>query len=202
MESFAKTYEETKPSRKLCWLSEHGHVDLVIELAYKEPLEIRVSPLQATILMLFEGRHEWDLSTIIEAVGAPIEHVRNAVIFWSSHHVLHLCGGDVVVSLDSISKERLDELSKGNVPTMLVQINPTEQLFHEHMEATWPMIQGMLTNLGALPADMVHRTLQMFVSDAFQYTLAVTDLEQLLQHLVCIEKLDVEEGKYRIKRDL
>jgi anaphase-promoting complex subunit 2 len=200
MDAYAKTYEETKTSRKLEWMPDHGQVELTVTKKDGTSLELQVPPIEAAVLLLFESESELPTSLVAERVGTSMERAKLAVHFWNSHQVLQLLD-DLVVSLDDIEPERLKALSSKKVVSPSAESAPSKQQFHEHVQTIWPMIQGMLTNLGALDKEMIHRTLGMFVSDAFQYSLTLLELEEFLEFLVVEEKLDVEESKYKIKRE-
>lgn len=56
MENYLTEYEKVRVSRTLQWAPQYGVVDLTIERTELEPLRLQVTPIQATILVLFENR--------------------------------------------------------------------------------------------------------------------------------------------------
>ncbi len=56
MTDFEKSFGEIKASRKLEWLHNAGAVELELERNQKESLVLRVSPRQASLIMLFTER--------------------------------------------------------------------------------------------------------------------------------------------------
>jgi anaphase-promoting complex subunit 2 len=56
MESYAKSYEKLKPARQLQWLPHLGSVDLDLEFSDNSIRSFSISPLQASIIMLFQQK--------------------------------------------------------------------------------------------------------------------------------------------------
>jgi anaphase-promoting complex subunit 2 len=200
MDAYVKTYEDSKTSRKLEWMSEHGLVELIIAKQDGSKLELQVSPVEAAVVLLFEKECEMSLHLVAEQIGTSLDRAKQAVDFWKAHEVLQLFD-ELVVSLDDIDSERLRQLSTQKTTEISTESIQCKQHLQEHVQTIWPMIQGMLTNLGALDKEMIHRTLGMFASDAFQYSLTVQELEEFLEFLVTEDKLDVDENRYKIKRE-
>jgi anaphase-promoting complex subunit 2 len=196
MKMYEVVFEEAKNARSLHWIPDQGLVELKIEREGNEVLEICVTPIQATILLLFEEENEFPLEIIVEKTGCSQSIVRDAVFFWNSHKILELCGS-VVISLDSTSKERAALLSNevGNNDTMIGIEQPRIERL---IESIWPMVQGMLTNLGALDLSTIHATLGMFASDDFQYNISEKELENLLENLVGNDKIEIDGSVYKL----
>lgn len=53
---YEASFKEIKASRKLEWLSAEGAVDLEVVNSKQESLRLIVTPIQATVLLLFKDR--------------------------------------------------------------------------------------------------------------------------------------------------
>jgi Anaphase promoting complex (APC) subunit 2 len=130
----------------------------------------------------------------IDKIGCSMEQLRSAVKVWKSHSLLDIIG-DYIVSLDQISKDRLDQiLASGAGATVYIEESSNED---EKVSEIWPMVEGMLTNLGPSDAGTIHRTLSMFMSD-FSYDLK--QFQKLLDQMAIQDKLEVDGQIYKIKK--
>lgn len=66
----------------------------------------------------------------------------------------------------------------------------------EQSESIWPMVNGMLTNLGPSDPETIKRTLAMFMPDL---SLTVVELKGLLDLMVEQDKLDFDGQMYKIQ---
>lgn len=124
--------------------------------------------------------------------------IREAIRFWSSHQILQLCG-DTIISLENAIKERMMVLENGF--SLNDETKSSEKDWNSVIEMIWPLVKGMLTNLGCLECVAIHKTLVMFVNESFQYSLSVEDLAEVLEVMVHQEKLECDDFKYAIKKD-
>lgn len=129
-------------------------------------------------------------------MGCSIEQVRNSVKFWKSHSLLDIFG-DYIVSLEHISKYRIDELIGLQPGGGTITLVEESQVADEKIAEIWPMIEGMLTNLGPSDAGTIHRTLSMFMSD-FSYDLQ--QFQKLLDQMAVQDKLEVDGHIFKIKK--
>jgi hypothetical protein len=124
--------------------------------------------------------------------------IRETIRFWSNLQVLQICG-DTIVSLETTTKERMVVLETGY--SLNDETKVTEKDWNAVIEMIWPMVKGMLTNLGCLECAAIHRTLKMFANESFQYALSVEELSEVLEVMMHQDKLDFDGSKYSIKKD-
>jgi hypothetical protein len=56
VDDYQKTFEDSKPSRGLHWIPSEGSVELTVERIGFDDITLVVTPIQATILTLFEDK--------------------------------------------------------------------------------------------------------------------------------------------------
>ncbi|KAJ3325129.1 WD repeat-containing protein 49 [Boothiomyces sp. JEL0866] len=195
IKAYEASFEEIKASRKLNWIPTAGVVDLEIS-GESGPVSFQVTPLQAIIVMVFEKVDEIELAEMESKTNCPIKQIVEAVEFWKTHNILDMIG-NIIFSKQSIPKQRLKELLKLNEEDGPQKSAMPEMT--ERMDMIWPMVQGMLTNLGPSSTATIHQTLEMFKSEIFQYNLSEDELQSVLEFMVEQEKLEIEVDTFRIK---
>lgn len=108
--------------------------------------------------------------------------------------------GSIAISLESTNRDQIDQIAAENEHENLFE-GVTDTKLTSTIDSIWPMVQGMLTNLGASGAGMIHRTLGMFSNDQFQYSLSESELTNVLDAMVAQDRLDLDGNKYIIKRE-
>jgi hypothetical protein len=88
---YAERYHHLKAPRKLMWRPSLGAVTLEVEAGPAGPVEFRVTPLHAALLLQFAGREPADAASataLAAALGAPAAAVRRKALFWVNNGVL------------------------------------------------------------------------------------------------------------------
>ena len=117
----------------------------------------------------------------------------SAVYFWKRHYVLDIAGNHIV----NQASTRIEELSKAETRNDISSSTQKGRVPEQDVESIWPMVNGMLTNLGPLSSDVIHRNLSMFIP-GFAKTLA--DVIAVLDALTEKDVLDHDGmGTYKIK---
>ena len=173
---FQQSFEEMKAgSRKLNWAyPASGVVDLQVVNEKGDTVRLLVSALQATVLLLFQDRDEMLIQEVLEAIGGAsaggeaLEQLRTCIEFWSGHGILFAVG-DCIVTMHSEKRRSTTMVEKQDLFAAIQDssagIGGSKASFDKDIEEIWPMLNGMLTNLGASSIDVIHRTLSMFISD-------------------------------------
>ncbi|KIM41173.1 hypothetical protein M413DRAFT_160178 [Hebeloma cylindrosporum] len=164
--AYAHEFTVFKPDKKLKWLPHLGTVQLEIQLEDRT-LEVDVPPLEAAFIELFSQKPIWILDDLIEAVG-PVDRSASlkALSTWVDHGVLIedpeftfnlLEKADMAGSAAARERDpsRLAATVMDNPPLLSVQQQQAEQ-----MRVYWKFIEGMLTNIGALPLDRIQTMLK------------------------------------------
>lgn len=181
------------------WLGDLGSVDLTLQLNDdSDPLELTVSPIQATLIHLFQSK---DILTLDEIQGLlecqNAEFIRQNISFWIGKGILVENYPDNF-RLSANEPIKQEDVYNSHVTCHLSSSASTEQEQRE-MQVFWTYIVGMLTNLGPSPAARIHSMLAMFVQAPQKYDRSLEELEEFLQRQTATGKLDCSAGKYSIK---
>lgn len=68
----------------------------------------------------------------------------------------------------------------------------------EEMRIYWSYVVGMLTNLGAVPAERIHSFLKILVPAETPYTHTINELKQFLDMMIEEEKLVMVGETYKL----
>jgi len=85
-EAYSKEYSTFK-TRELHWKPSMGEVELTVELGGKT-FDLNVSPLQASIIVLFGERHVWKLADLEETLKLEGETIKRRMGFWINRGIL------------------------------------------------------------------------------------------------------------------
>jgi anaphase-promoting complex subunit 2 len=98
--SAAKEYEAAfhlfKPDKHLQWLQQLGTATLSIELEDRV-VEVEATPLQASLIELFEETDAWKVEDLVEKTGAAEEAIEAGLAFWKAEGVVKEDGGKWVL---------------------------------------------------------------------------------------------------------
>ena len=197
MGEYLNTFGDIYTSRELSWMPDTGLVDISIHLEGQEKADFQVSPLHASIIHILQDQEEITIEEMAITLDCRKELIKKACLFWESSKILSIFG-NIVVSNDfsGIGKYKKTEID------MEVDDSIAEKEFStsNNIDYIWPFLQGMLQNLGSLETTRIHQTLSMFNSDIFNYRLKQDELTIALETLVTKEKLEVDGGKYKLKK--
>ncbi|KAI5060978.1 hypothetical protein GOP47_0023483, partial [Adiantum capillus-veneris] len=208
LEDYAQRYHTLKTPRKLQWKKHLGIVKL--ELQFEDrAAQFMVSPMHASIIMLFEDHASWAATDLASALGVPVSTLRRRIMLWVNQGVLLESLGDKPGELYYTIIENIgDGGSRNGVATndtavpLLGEddgesaVASMEDQLQQEMNVYESYVLGMLTNFDALPLDRIHNMLKMFVSDP-PYDKSLQQLQGFLSGLVAEEKLEVRDGLYR-----
>ncbi|KAH7437518.1 hypothetical protein KP509_05G076000 [Ceratopteris richardii] len=211
LEDYAQKYHELKTPRKLQWKKHLGIVKL--ELQFEDrAAQFMVSPMHASIIMLFESQSSWAATDLASALGVTVSTLRRRIMLWVNQGVLLESAGNRPGELYYTIIENVSDVGNRNVANALRTSDSTVQLLGEddgesgvasmedqlqqEMNVYESYVLGMLTNFDTLPLDRIHNMLKMFVSDP-PYDKSLQQLQAFLSGLVSEEKLEVRDGLYR-----
>lgn len=198
LNKYVKTFETLKGNRTLCWKPHLGNVSLEIQLKDRT-LNINCAPIQATIIINFQDKNEWNLEELAEKMHVPATVLRRKITFWVSQGILKEIKTDVfLLQEESISKNRTvvveEEESESAVASASDQREGDLQIF-------WSFIVGMLTNLDSMPLEKIHQMLKMFAKQGpGAAECALTELRQFLDKKVREHQLLFSGGLYRLPK--
>ncbi|GAA5855220.1 hypothetical protein JCM5353_005046 [Sporobolomyces roseus] len=169
---YDRTFSSLKADKKLRWLPQLGNVNLTIQLKDRS-LTVDATPVQAAIIEMFTKQDTWAPDALqVELKLTDLATVRNGLFFWNN---LGVVKSTTTSSSSSVGDSDLwtlieEQTEGGGVETDQVAhvieeekeaVQSVEAQGVEQMRVFWQFIQGMLTNLGALPIARIHQTLNM-----------------------------------------
>ncbi|BGP15265.1 hypothetical protein JCM10213_007046 [Rhodosporidiobolus nylandii] len=173
-QSYSLAYSRVSTHKKLRWLPQLGSVNLTVELADGRSVTTDATPVQAAVLELFDKQDTWSTSALASTLRLPDPSLaRNALYFWSNLSVLRSLPSSEANGETDLWRliEHASAVGAGEGEAEVVQqhvveeekqaVQSVEEKRVEEMRVFWQFIQGMLTNLGALPLSRIHSTLNM-----------------------------------------
>ncbi|KAH7105576.1 hypothetical protein BKA62DRAFT_690199 [Auriculariales sp. MPI-PUGE-AT-0066] len=156
--AYEKHYTVQKSDKRLLWIPQIGTVTLHLELKDRD-LEVKVNPLEAAIIELFGEKEIWTLNELAEALGTEGAVARKALTRWLDLRVVNEDKPHTYRLL-----EEREEVADG-VASRDVEMGPaasvsTQQQQAEQVRVFWRFIQGMLTNVGAMPLGRIQGMLK------------------------------------------
>lgn len=196
---YSDGYSKIKQGRRLKWLKNVGTVDIELQLEDRN-LEFQVTPEQSAVIASFQEGPK-SVEDISEAFSMDETKARQMIIFWVGKKVL--AKNKNTQKYYVLERESdLDEDDEGNNnldDVDMVALTREDQKAKEESELYWPFIRGMLTNHGTMPLDRIHTFLKMLVpADQGGYTKTVEELEKFMGYLVNEEKLEENNGGFKL----
>ncbi|KWU47479.1 hypothetical protein RHOSPDRAFT_30906 [Rhodotorula sp. JG-1b] len=161
--AYDRAFASSKSDKRLRWMPQLGSVNLTIELKDRK-ITTDATPLQAAVIELFDKQDTWTSETLQQELKVTdVGTIRNALYFWNNLGVL----GGMADDMWRLLEERAaPSASAEPVPVHVMEeekeaVQSVAEKQVEEMRVFWQYIQGMLTNLGALPLSRIHATLNM-----------------------------------------
>jgi len=210
IDSFSLEYAKYKNPRRLVWFHQLGQVELDVDVIDEHTgdvvtKEFSCTPLQATLISHFEDNDGcWTANDLANETGVPIDVIQRKMGYWINHRVVKITQSipEVSYGLCSIkdaslasNRDTYDEDDDG----LAVSLSAQEA---EEIQAYESYILGMLSNLGQLPLERIHKMLGLFVSGSeLRYNKTPQQLSVFLQQLCKEDKLEYlrETGLYCAK---
>ncbi|KZT56877.1 hypothetical protein CALCODRAFT_542803 [Calocera cornea HHB12733] len=159
-DTFEAEFHKFKPDKNLRWVPQLGAVSVKLDLEDRT-VEVEATPIQAGVIELFSEQDTWNVEDLMAKLGG-IDRVlvQSALDFWIGEGVIK----------DEGSVYRLLEQAEAPTgapprprPVVVEEAPPVdekEKQQAEQMKIYWQFIQGMLTNLSALPIDRIQGMLK------------------------------------------
>ncbi|KAI0822342.1 ubiquitin-protein ligase [Trametes gibbosa] len=162
-ESYANEFHLFKPDKRLHWLSHLGTINLDIELQDRT-VSAEVPPLEASLVEFFSQKDTWMVDDLVAELKS-VEKIAivKALTTWldlgvlkeDDHERYKLLEVAEAVPSGSRPIARPAAVIEEDTPGMAAQKQQAEQ-----MKVFWKFIEGMLTNLGALPLARIQTMLK------------------------------------------
>lgn len=187
---FSDEYTKLKASRKLEWHKDIGIVELELEFNDGDvKLDFSVTPLQATVLLLFQEEDKSQLTKddIIKLTGIKEDQIQKILRFWMANGIITEEDGFYSV-VETYNEEG---------PTIIEE--EEDQVIQEEDEDNSELenyVIAMIKNLGKLPLQRIH---QMMVNVNSEYSKTALQMQNILQKMVQEEKLELIGNEYALK---
>ncbi|KAI8971172.1 ubiquitin-protein ligase [Trametes punicea] len=161
-EAYAKEYHLFKPDKRLHWLSHLGTIQLDIELQDRT-VSAEVPPLEASIIDLFSRKDTWTIDELVaEFKSVEKTAIVKALTTWIDLGVLKDEDENRYRLLEIAEATRSGSKVPARPPPMVEEPPPltVQRQQAEQMTVFWKFIEGMLTNLGALPLARIQAMLR------------------------------------------
>ncbi|KAF8527598.1 hypothetical protein BU17DRAFT_61723 [Hysterangium stoloniferum] len=161
-EDYAREFAAFKPDKQLRWLSHLGTVHLEVQLQDRT-IEAEATALEAAILELFSEKDTWTVDELIGQLGS-VDHAPTvkALNTWADKGVLMEKADACYVLLETADmtvKETVQRAAPDGDEGFAVVTVQQQQA--AQMKIHWKFIQGMLTNVGALPLERINSMLKL-----------------------------------------
>lgn len=202
MSNFSTAYSREKKGREVKFLPSVG--PMTVNLDFKDRVrQFVVSPLEASVIMLFEDGQPWTVMQIAQTLDVKEPLARSLCHFWVSKRAIHAVNKDqslfqALEHLDQAANVSADVLPDDDAATsndIAATIQATEE-----MQAYWHFIKNMLTSLDRMPSEKIHSFLKMLVPKETPYTKTKDELENYLLLKVEEGVLQFSNGEFRLKK--
>jgi len=161
---YAHEFTVFKPDKKLKWLPHLGTVQLELQLEDRV-VDVDVPPLEAAFIELFSGKSVWTLEDLTSSVGSIDRGAAiKALSTWVDHGVLKEDPENTFILLEKAEEGDPDVGREARVfvpaASEYPPVSTMQQQQAEQMQVYWKFIEGMLTNIGALPLDRIQTMLK------------------------------------------
>ncbi|KAG6889653.1 hypothetical protein C0995_015769 [Termitomyces sp. Mi166 len=162
-EQYSQEFNIFKPDKKLRWLPHLGKVHLELQLDDRV-VEADVPPLEAAFIELFSEKTVWTVDELIKGVGSVDRSAAlNALLTWVDRGVLKEDTESTFRLLETAEEPSAGPSTFARPAPSAPELPPlqsVQQQQAEQMKVYWKFIEGMLTNLGALPLDRIQTMLK------------------------------------------
>ncbi|CAK7900425.1 anaphase-promoting complex subunit 2 [[Candida] anglica] len=196
-QEYSKYYRDVKYGRGLKLVPSLGLVKLELEFENDVKAYFEVSPSEATVIYLFDGKNQLTTNEICEKTGMNTYNALKAVEYWISREILIEISKDVFAPTLVAPKQSLDEGSSSSRSGSTVFAHKFASI-----DTIWPFITGMLTNLGPLPVVKIQSFLNITVPKEQQelYSQSNVSLTEYLDWCREEGRLEMTGSLYKIKK--
>eukprot|EP00300_Choanocystis_sp_HF-7_P014516 c18717_g1_i3.p1 GENE.c18717_g1_i3~~c18717_g1_i3.p1 ORF type:complete len:524 (+),score=126.46 c18717_g1_i3:3-1574(+) len=201
LDDYQAHFQRNKANRRLEWQLGLGTIDLELSFARTPaPVKFKVSPAQASVILLFGDHDTLTSSEIEEQLEMERADVWSALNYWVTLGVLEPKGSKEAFGVAEVYEASAED----GVGEMLNDAMDTDQAFKQDKtendadQVHQRFVMGMLMNLSALPLSRIHNMLKMFVMEA-PYDKTPEELHEMLRRMVRDGLLEENSGKFSRK---
>ncbi|GAV55121.1 hypothetical protein ZYGR_0AS04440 [Zygosaccharomyces rouxii] len=197
LDKYCQVYNEIKPGRALHLYKDQGVVVLTLTFQDGRKQRCEATLEQCSVIQQFDTSTSTTTGLTEQMIGARLQmdpaRARAALQHWVQEGVLYYDGTTYK------TKEYLGDEPSGDPPTSKDSNTSSQPLnivpdrdsrLISILEQSWPFIQGMLTNLGALKLKKIHSFLKVTTPKELNFSMVTpSQLESYLHSLVEEERL-------------
>ena len=191
-DEYQKHFSDIKQSRTLEWKYNLGFVEIDLEFEYKT-LSFTVSPIQATIISLFEETEKHHADSISDLVGLSLSQTRKKLAFWVTNGILHESSKDIYELRGDASAGKSTKVVE-DIDSAMVRI---EEIREEELEGYTNFVMGLLNSTGQVTIERVQNLLSMLLSDSIAGQLTADEVKTFLDKKVKQKLLVYSGGVYK-----
>lgn len=209
LDDYAKQFHVLRAPRKIMWKKNLGTVKLELQFEDRSA-EFVVSPIHASIIMQFQEQPRWTSKDLAAAVGISVDTLCRRIILWVNQGILMESSGTtsdehVYTIVENIGDTGHDDVDTRVVGTAFLEEEEEEALEEEQLQTKNLVVyeffvKGMLTNFPTLKLEDIHKRLGDHSRGFYVYDLSLHQLQMFLSRLVSEDKLEVNDGEYRLRK--
>lgn len=207
LDDYAKQFHVLRAPRKILWKKNLGTVKLELQFE-DQSAEFVVSPLHASIIMQFQEQPRWTSKELAAAVGISVDTLCRRIILWVNQGILMESPGTTSDKHVYSIVEKIGDTVHDDVENRVVgaafleeeEASEEEQLQTKNLVVYEFFVKGMLTNFPTLKLEDIHKRLGDHSHGFYVYDLSLHQLQMFLSRLVSEDKLEVNDGEYRLRK--
>jgi anaphase-promoting complex subunit 2 len=199
---FESHYNASKVDRKLNWTNSIGYASLEIEFD-NITLPFECSNDEASVLILLSENENLTFIELLEMAGFDESRLKMSLKTWLEKEIVLCNDRDQLYVVNSYKAHDANEcfidyeLKSWNSDK--THSNVTVPKFKDIFEKVFPLIQGMLRNMGALPVSKIHSSLGLFSSEYKEHE---NDLKRFLDYKASSGVIQIKpDGIFSLKSD-
>ncbi|CAR28714.1 ZYRO0F10340p [Zygosaccharomyces rouxii] len=197
LDKYCQVYSEIKPGRALHLYKDQGIVVLTLSFQDGRKKRCEATLEQCSVIQQFDASTATTTGLTEQMIGARLQmdpaRARAALQHWVQEGVLYYDGNAYKTReyLDDQPAENLPASKDSSASSQARTMSPDrDSRLTSILEQTWPFIQGMLTNLGALKVKKIHSFLKVTTPKELGFSMVTpSQLESYLHSLVEEERL-------------
>lgn len=208
LDEFSVEYAKLKNPRRLVWFGQLGQVQLELEVVeenngdreeeMRTTKDFTCSPLQATLISLFEDRERWTEYDLSIEIGLPEDIIKKKMVYWLNHHIVRIvpdsrgtnnaANSSRIPGVNINNKQVYELVSSKDTISLDAEEHDMMGFEYDHNEDEGnalgmssgtqavedlkmytSYITGMLSNLGPMPLERIHNMLKVIVASGSEH---------------------------------
>lgn len=201
--AFGEEYTRLKTPRRLMWKSSLGSVLLTLT-AGGTTEELRVSPAQAGLILLFSSHEQWQLTEVAAELETSVAATRKLLRFWTARGYLKESAGPRGIAIIERAEGAQSRSAAGHtahdddMPSAATLGQEARKTQEAEALSTYLLVMVSNFPAGKSLAE-IHNMLKMFFKDP-PYDKTIDDLASILSKLESQERVAFKNGMFSVQR--